>query len=105
MEELRRGIEGPNRVQVLLKFAQELTIAGRASYPGAGLTIPESQEALQCINELQIVALKQLAASVVGTLPAYPDDAFIEVLEEKAALRACEEHLRTAARLAAIGAT
>jgi hypothetical protein len=88
------------RIPFLLALSSELTIAARYSYVQAGLTPDASQQALRCVNELQIVVLKQLAAAVLGRRAAYPDQSFLTVLEETAALGLCDERLRDSLRLA-----
>lgn len=95
-EESRAHLDSDRRVAFLLAVAAELTLAARDSYVEAGSSVADSQRLLRCLNELQIVVGKQLVTAVTGTAPAYPDGAFLTVLEEKAAIGGCLSQLQHA---------
>ena len=77
------------RAEFLAELVWWLVLAGRSDYPGAGAAIEQSQKALECLNELQHVVAAQLRSSLRGGTPAYPDDAFLDVLAERASSRGC----------------
>jgi hypothetical protein len=91
---LQALLSGPSRTPALLRLAAELTLAARGSYVEAGLNESDAVARLRCLNELQIVVGKQIASSVLGQDPAYPDEAFVLVLQDKSASGDCEMILR-----------
>ena len=95
-EECMALLASDRRVPFLLALAAELTIAARDSYVEAGSSVADSQRFLRCLNELQIVVGTQLKTAVTGTEPAYPDDAFLTVLEESAVMGGRLSHLQHA---------
>lgn len=97
---IRQILASAMRVRFLLSLSAEMTIAARDSYMEAGLTATDSQMSLRCLNELQIVVGKQLAAAVLDEPPSYPDQAFLDVLTEKARVGGCPSKVETALRRA-----
>lgn len=77
------GMPVERKIAVLAALSFQLTICARASYPGQ-TDDAESLKALTLFNELQHQItgfLEQLAA---GDEERYPEDVFIQVLEQKA---------------------
>jgi hypothetical protein len=72
------------RLRFLAALAHELTIAARGAYPEASTDPDRSTEALRYSNEMVMVVVKQLRASLGADDVGYPDRAFINVLLETA---------------------
>jgi hypothetical protein len=84
-----------DRQILVLSLARQLTVAGRAAYVAAGTRPEISRATLECLNELQIVVLEQIAGTIDARF-GYPDEAFLDVLAEKAAGRECSVSLERA---------
>jgi hypothetical protein len=74
-DRVQQVLGSAHRASFLLRLGAELTMAARACYIGTGHTVEESQAALRCLNELQIVVGKVTAAAVTDEPSPYPDDA------------------------------
>lgn len=73
-----------------------LSTGARGYYCAAGASTKASAEALECINEVVLVLAKQLK-SLAASKRAYPDDALIVALREKATHGECGGMLEVSA--------
>jgi hypothetical protein len=78
-----------DRRPLLATLLEELGLAGRANYQGEAISAEAASQALRCVNELQIVAAKQLRSELGSGGMAYPDEVSVSVLVEKAAAGGC----------------
>ena len=90
-------LSGPKRDRFLAALVGAIALAGRGEYTEAGNSEAHALAALRAINETVIVIGKQLRSSVAGR-SAYPDEAFIQVLTENAAMGHVESVLQWAIR-------
>ncbi len=81
-------LAGDGRQIFLVSLARQLTLAGRAAYVSAGNQREASRATLECLNELQIVVIAQIAG-LSDLRFGYPDKAFLDVLADKASSRGC----------------
>lgn len=89
-------LAGPSRQRFLVALSGHVTLRARAEYIEAGHNDErQALAALRAINEVMIVIVKQLKSTMDGK-PAYPDEAFLQVISEKAAIGGCEEVVRAA---------
>ncbi len=95
-------LSGPNRDRFLVALVSAIALAGRGQYTEAGNSEAHALAALRAINEMVIVVGKQLRSSLAAR-SAYPDEAFMQVLAENAAIGHVEPVLRWAIR-EAVGA-
>lgn len=72
-----------------------LGVAARGSYVEAGVSREDSIKQLESLNEVLIVVLEQLRSLPKGA-PAYPNDAILDVLAEKAVVGTRSGDLRWA---------
>jgi hypothetical protein len=86
-------LASPHRRLFLATLLAELGLAGRATYQGKAMTAEAASQGLRCVNELHIVAAKQLRSELGPGSMAYPDEALVSVLVEKAAAGGCLEWL------------
>src|SRR5260221_13542602 len=82
-DEALAALSGRNRERFLAALVGAIALAGRGEYMEAGNTEAHALAALRAINEMGIVVGKQLRSSLAGQ-SAYPDEAVIDVLEDKA---------------------
>jgi hypothetical protein len=89
------GLTERQRVEFLTWLAFHLSEVARGSYPDARSDFSVVVTELRTHNELLQVVLKQMlgALRIGGRRPAYPDDAFFDVLFEGAGLGSCESDL------------
>lgn len=87
-------LDSEHREQFLVQLAYWLTIRARGAYIEAGNEPDRAVVGLRCFNELLMVVTKQLLASQGIGGVGYPDEAFIQVLAEKAEIGGCDYGLR-----------
>ncbi len=85
-------LEGDRRRGFLVALASELPLAARGEYAEAGHPADHALAALRAVNEMSLVVAKQLRSSLRGH-SAYPDDAFLQVLEDHSIAGDCERVL------------
>ena len=93
-------LSSPDRTRYLAVLAEELALAGRATYRDDAISPNAAITALRCLNELQLVVAKQLRTDVGSEETAYPDAAFVDVLNDKARTGGCLDSLTVAERRA-----
>lgn len=94
MDDARRALASGRRELFLGHLLYWLGMAGRGVYVEAGNTVEQCARSLRCHNELLLVMATQLLATLREDTSGYPDDAFLKVLGEKAAIGGCDELLR-----------
>lgn len=82
-------LAGSKRMLFLMSLACHISFAARGNYVEAGNSESRTLTALRAVNEMMIVVTTQLSTSFSGD-PAYPDDAFIQVLSEYAGIGDCK---------------
>ncbi len=86
---------GSERLRFLVALAAGISFAARGQYVEAGYDEAHALRALRHVNEMMIVATVQLQSSMAQK-PAYPDEAFLEVLADHASMGHCREVLGSA---------
>lgn len=86
---------GPDRHVFLAALAANLAFAARGEYSEAGQDEAHVLHALRAVNEMLIVATKQITSSLKRK-PAYPDDAFLQALADKSTAGGAQHVLRRA---------
>lgn len=83
-------LDSDQRALFLARLVKALAVQGRGYYVSAGETAEEASNAFYCFNELVIKASSQLWETLLGYEPGshegYPDETFLQVLEQDAKL-------------------
>ncbi len=87
-----RAMPADQKLRVLALLAHNLTVAARAAYPGQVEPHLVTTK-LPALNELQHTVTGRLMHLAAGDENGFPDDAFLEVLFEKAKRGDCEPEL------------
>lgn len=96
------ALRSPAELDFLVALLYGLAMGGRGEYVDAGNTSEHALAALRGVNELVLVVATQLRGVQVGE-PAYPSDALLVVLGEKADVAGCEAALAWALKFALDG--
>ena len=88
-------LAGSSRQDFLLALADNITLRARGEYVETGNSQNHTLAALRALNEVMIVVVTQ-ARSSTRCKPAYPDDAFLRVIVEKASAGKCEHVVKAA---------
>lgn len=70
-------------------IAYWLSVSAREFYRGSELPPQEAAARLACLNEIQQALARQAKSLLAEGKPAYPSDAFIEAIVERAELGGC----------------
>jgi hypothetical protein len=88
-------LSSSKRIRFLVALAAGIPFAARGQYVEMGHDEAHAVRALRHVNEMMIVATKQLQSSMAQK-PAYPDEAFLKALAEHATMGQCREVLGSA---------
>lgn len=88
-EQALAALGGNDREHFLIALAFGVAFAARGEYAEAGNDEMHALIALRSVNEMMIVITDQIKSSRSGK-PAYPDDAFLRVLKDNAAIGGSE---------------
>lgn len=82
--ELATALEGPDALRTLVYLFDELTLAGRSQYTGAGNDVSDAARALRGVNEI-VRRFTARFGKLAGTGHAgYPTTALLDVVWEDA---------------------
>lgn len=83
------------RLAVLAEWACELTVAARATYVPGAETVQEPEK-LRKFNEPLNRVARQVQQFIQHSSRRYPDDVFVEMVDETSRELGCEQQLRKA---------
>jgi hypothetical protein len=88
--------ESPERkLRIVSALAYNLTVGARGAYPGL-VTEPQAATRLRSLNEVQHTVAAKLMNDLGGGSLGFPDEAFLDVLFDKARIWGCEPQVLAA---------
>src|SRR5438105_1650755 len=77
-----RGLAAASQIEVLVRFAHELTIVARDTYEASSLAVRHPQR-LRSLNEVQHRVTGHVLALLAGDPARYPDDLLMSLILEQ----------------------